>query len=97
MRFRKLRIAWSVMWGLACVWIVFAAWGAFLRHGDSFLFPPHVEQHTDWGKYLYLLPAFSFAAIVPWLPWPKRFTLCTLLIATTLVAVVLGLIVWVTN
>jgi hypothetical protein len=33
-------------------------------------------------------------AAVPWLPWwSKRFTLRTLLIATTLVAVVLGLIV----
>jgi hypothetical protein len=31
-------------------------------------------------------------AIGPWLPW--RFSLRTLLIATTLVAVVLGLIVW---
>jgi hypothetical protein len=29
-----------------------------------------------------------------WLPWSNRFTLRTLLIATTLVALVLGLIVW---
>ena len=33
--------------------------------------------------------------LLPWLPWmPGRFSLRTLLIATTLVAVVLGLIVW---
>jgi asparagine N-glycosylation enzyme membrane subunit Stt3 len=33
-------------------------------------------------------------AVLPWLPWIKwRFTLRTMLIATTLVAVVLGLIV----
>jgi hypothetical protein len=33
-------------------------------------------------------------AAVPWLRWSNRFTLRTLLIATTLVAVVLGLIAW---
>ena len=40
------------------------------------------------------LPALLFAAVaaIPWLRW--RFSLRTLLIATTLVAVVLGLIVW---
>jgi hypothetical protein len=32
------------------------------------------------------------AGIIPWLPW--RFSLRTLLIATTLVAVVLGIVVW---
>ncbi len=45
---------------------------------------------ADW------LPTLLFAtlAAVPWLPWSNRFSLRTLLIATTLVAVVLGLIVW---
>ena len=38
-----------------------------------------------------ILPAML--AVIPWV-WPKRFSLRTLLIATTLVAVVLGLIVW---
>jgi hypothetical protein len=33
-------------------------------------------------------------AALPWTRWSRRFTLRTLLIATTLVAVVLGLIVW---
>ncbi len=33
-------------------------------------------------------------AVVCWLPWSSRFSLRTLLIATTLVAVMLGLIVW---
>jgi hypothetical protein len=32
---------------------------------------------------------------MPWLPWPESYSLRTLLIATTLVAVVLGLAVWV--
>ena len=33
-------------------------------------------------------------ATAPWVRWSKRFRVRTLLIATTLVAVVLGLIVW---
>jgi hypothetical protein len=32
--------------------------------------------------------------VAPWIRWSNRFTLRTLLIATTLVALVLGLIVW---
>jgi len=39
-----------------------------------------------------LTVALSFASWLPW--WSKRFSLRTLLIATTLVAVVLGLVVW---
>jgi hypothetical protein len=42
-------------------------------------------------------PAIVFAATLaaaPWIRWSKRFSLRILLIATTLVAVVLGLIVW---
>ena len=45
--------------------------------------------------YWFLLVGSSLMAAVPWLPW--RFTLRTLLIATTLVAVVLGLIVYATR
>jgi hypothetical protein len=41
-----------------------------------------------------LLVLFSVFAAVPWIPWwSRRFSLRTLLIATTLVAVVLGIIV----
>ena len=44
----------------------------------------------------YWIPAIIFAAAPAplWIRWSKRFSLRTLLIATTLVAVVLGLIVW---
>ena len=44
----------------------------------------------------YWLPCLAAAtiALLPWLKWSKRFSLRTLLIATTLVAVALGLIVW---
>jgi hypothetical protein len=33
-------------------------------------------------------------AVVPWIRWSNRFSLRTLLIATTLIAVLLGIIVW---
>lgn len=41
-----------------------------------------------------LLPTVLLAAVSPWFPWSKRFSLRTLLVFTTMVAVVLGLIVW---
>jgi hypothetical protein len=52
-----------------------------------------VATAPDWFAIL-------FCAILggtTWIRWPKRFSLRTLLIATTLVAVVLGLIVWATR
>jgi hypothetical protein len=47
----------------------------------------------------YWFPVLMFAALAmfcaaPWLRWPKRFSLRTLLIATTLVAALLGAIVY---
>jgi hypothetical protein len=36
---------------------------------------------------------FGTLALVPWIRWPKRFSLRTLLITTTLVAVGLGIVV----
>ena len=61
----------------------------FLRtsRGDTAIFVPY------WG----LIVPFSVLATLPWLRQIKpRFSLRTLLIATTLVAVLLGLIVWLT-
>ena len=42
----------------------------------------------------FILLTMLAASSVPWIHWPKRFSLRTLLIATTLVAVLLGLIMW---
>jgi hypothetical protein len=50
-------------------------------------------QTTIRVPYIYILPVIGVATGIPWLPWSKRFSLRTLLIATTLVAVVLGLAV----
>jgi hypothetical protein len=54
----------------------------------------------DPYSYFVLLPhwcavaVFALAFVLPRISWSQRFSLRTLLIATTLIAVVLGLVVW---
>ena len=154
MRFRKLRIAWSVLWGLLAVlllvlwmrsyhygthyqhllstthWVtsdtrvgrVYISWragdpknlrqGLFVEEIDDetratlermhsqndtlgFAFHHHAFPAADVRAvtlpYWFLVLLTATLAPLPWLPW--KFSLCTLLIATTLVAVVLGLVV----
>jgi Na+/glutamate symporter len=143
MRYRKLRIAWSVACGvvamLLCVLWVRSYWWAdvvnidvptpfavqflsALGHSSAAIYES--EQGWDWvrvnaeldpamkdvaqqdcfgfkvrdGDWIILAPHWFLIllagsiAVIPWLLY--RFTLRTLLIATTLVAVVLGLIVY---
>jgi hypothetical protein len=141
MRFRKLRIAWSVFWGLASVLLIVlwvrSYWRIeYIRAGAP---PPCIEIKSAGGKFHFYRfssagkaffdfeslsyiegdPTFAtntwdsydswyivipdwFATVAatmlgttPWLRW--RFSLRTLLIATTLVAVVLGLAVYATH
>ena len=44
--------------------------------------------------YWFLVPLSGAIAAAPWIRWSNRFSLRALLIGTTLVAVVLGLVVW---
>ena len=148
MRFRKLRIAWSVGWSIAYLLLIvlwvrsFSRWDGIevpmVRmngisvssvHGvvilDTFSERYGKQRLTSWHVYSSKLtpdiaenfvgqPTFrislskfvseilfphwvcvSIAGVLAALPWlPRRFSLRTLLIATTLVAVVLGIIVW---
>ena len=82
MRFRKLRIAWSV----SLVLIVLLLPGTQPGWDGGHRPPWLIEHELEWA-----IPTLLLAAAA-WLP--LRFTLRTLLIATTLVAVVLGVIVW---
>jgi hypothetical protein len=141
MRIRKLRIAWSIVCGIACVLLI-ALWvrsywnvdsiitklglissveGSFVstslfhlsptdthawefdEHSYEITFPEStflgfhfVGDTLGWvalvPQWFVVLAAVTLAA-APWLRWSKRFSLRTLLIVTTLVAVVLGLIV----
>jgi hypothetical protein len=162
MRFRKLRIAWSVAWGMVAVllcvlwvrsyqiqddvWVEYSGPTAgqtgntFVHllslHGRLIAVPRHNFSTTPWrlghngvvhfsmdfqdnaGRspsllspqilrwsqysrtefhipYWCFIVTFGVVSVIPWvrrIGW--RFSLRTLLIATTLVAVVLGLIVW---
>lgn len=153
MRFRKLRIAWSVAWGvvavLLCLLWVRSYWRrdvlAYGLSSSTTLFSGTTEGRLclarveaanggDSNGFLYWnypstgVPAWEtshlrrfcgvrfkleptgtllldipqayvvFASIIlaaaPWLRWSKNFSLRALLIATTVVAVLLGIIVW---
>jgi hypothetical protein len=45
-------------------------------------------------SYAWVLLILGVAATSPWLPWSNRFSLRTLLVATTVLAVVLGMSAW---
>jgi hypothetical protein len=72
--------------------------------GSVLVYTPFValEACSIWGYFSGWVSLFSYLqmqvvfllAIVPLVSWSNRFSLRTLLIATTLVAVGLGLIVW---
>jgi hypothetical protein len=151
MRFRKLRIAWSVGCAIACVllivlWVRSYSWvdtvyvnigvkafkiesakgSLILIHNPNGPWGISSQTLDEWSSRRESLqmfmrsmyqkknapsPVATFAtlphwfpvllsavfAAVPWIRWSTRFTLRTLLIATTLVAMVLGLVVWAAN
>jgi hypothetical protein len=157
MKFRKLRIIWTVFCGIACVlllvlWVRSYWWIDYINAPGRFQitsvsqgrliitrYPPDYSipswylfssqstgdsEADDWVEtvnflgfglgmglygtgnlpeatsiafvhYWFVVMLFALLTACPWLPWwSKRFTLRTLLLATTLIAVVLGLIVW---
>jgi hypothetical protein len=144
MRFFKLRIAWSMCWGVFAVLLI-ALWVRSNRRIDQVIFPvtqstyiglgsvpnafmvglTNVRPPETWGSgpadewlsnlddedlpwsaarkfrtlegqgimmpYWFPVLISGTLVVIPWLPWSKRFGLRTLLIITTLVAVVLGI------
>jgi hypothetical protein len=134
MKFRKLRIAFSIVCAIACVLLI-ALWvhSSLSDHHDNMSwffegqrsYRPRVEQISS--GYVLMIPFWlpvlvtgalatalvpSFVLSLPsWLlalvnlartgfsriSVPRRFSLRTLLIATTLVAVVLGVVVYATR
>jgi hypothetical protein len=85
MRFRKLRIAWSVLCGLSCVPVSVLWLRSYWQRAEMY-----------WAVVFFASLSALFACI-PWLPWSNRFSLRTLLLATTLVAVTLGVIAYVAS
>jgi hypothetical protein len=149
MKFRKLRIVWSVGSGIACVllcmlWVRSYRWSDIIvsnrwdpvivvSHGHMFydadysypwsrdIQPPYMIRRSDYwyqiqniwnpdgsglniNKFRTRVSIWPFvlgtvaATIFPW-PWrlKLRFSLRTLLTAATIIAVVLGLIVYATR
>jgi hypothetical protein len=144
MKFRKLRIAWSVAWGLLAVLLITLCVRSYQWRHEVFGIPypagtlaivsmnGTLEFHTfppttndtfgdridsfdhEWHGYSNVPSTIGsngvrsspstriphgttiiICAVVGAVPWfPKRFSLRTLLIATTLLAVVLGVAVW---
>jgi hypothetical protein len=147
MNFRKLRIAWSVLWGLAAALLIVLWVRSYTIHDEAWWPRSNVGfvvasvsghillsseessyvseeisivhekidpettrrfkenvlgfvlEHFDNGISIaipFWLPLLTIIAttVAPWIRWSKQFTLRTLLIATTLVALVLGAIVY---
>jgi hypothetical protein len=121
MRYRKLRIAWSVFFGVGAVSLIVLwissngwndypiLWGFSIEQDKPFfvhLIPGgigasimqfHRGDEPDFSGIAatpyWLLASLSAAlSFIPWVRW--RFSIRTLLVAITLVAVVLGLVVW---
>jgi hypothetical protein len=133
MKFRKLRIAWSVLCGFACLllialWARSYWWADIVAHKNlgimsnrgMFYFgqddsaatagwfissEPSEPNDIGWnsdppGQFFVCAPHWLLAltsVAIGAASWIRRFSLRTLLIATTLVAVMLGLIVYVTR
>ena len=150
-RFRKLRIAWSVGWGIVAVlltvlWVrsysirdtafwprsnlgmeinsmkghvvLFIAFEPFIggeqfkiRHAKitpndesrikrgilGFSYYPQPQATNIHVHFWFLTLIVVASAATPWIRWSRQFTLRTLLIATALVAVVLGVAVYATR
>jgi hypothetical protein len=128
MRFRKLRIAWSVVWGIAAVLLVvlwvrsYVVYDRVVVHypgglewfiaysnkgvyivSTYGLLAPHANvqwwsfERNRWGTavclpYSLTILVMCVVSIAPWIH--DRFSLRTLLIATTVIAVGLGAIVY---
>ena len=64
--------------------------------GSDVFRPPHLFEFGEVGYLPHSFPVILAAlfAVIPWVPWSRRFSLRTLLIATTLLAMLLGAIVY---
>jgi hypothetical protein len=89
-------------WGLSVIpadtWLGILRYmsGEMSQDRDVFGFNLKMRAPLDWkvaSPHWFLVLLFAAFGAAPWIRWSKRFSLRTLLIATTLIAVVLGLIV----
>jgi hypothetical protein len=89
MRFRNLLVAWSALCFVAC-YLLSAFWAmSYLPGGRIQIGAKAWGLYRPYGCAIIVVAALG---IMPWTGW--RFNLRTLLIATTLLAVALGLAVY---
>ena len=67
MRFRKLRIAWSVVWGIACVLLI-ALWVRSYRWGD----PKVIDVSTDRWIHIISMHGRAFFAYINHSPFANK-------------------------
>jgi hypothetical protein len=118
MKYRKLRIAWSVGWGVLCLLLVvlwvrsygqmdsidsISATGQYsglVSHHGRITFVKGYNGANAFREFIFAVPhwfvslVFFVVAALPCIPWSNRFSLRTLLIGMTVVAVVLGSVIW---
>ena len=100
MRFRKLRIAFSTVCSIAQLamlvrWTLRPTKLDLQNLNPPYRFGTFAIETAPPSVAPFWLTIILFAALAaaPWIPWSRRFSLRTLLIAMTLVAVGLGLFV----
>src|SRR6476620_3902486 len=95
MRFRKLRIAWSLAWCIAAVILGATA----LYRQIMFERSPYVPYHaySDYREYGRWSLFVAGIALLTLLPMSHRFTTRDLLVAVILISIALGLVLWAWN
>ncbi len=90
---RYLRIAFSAVCGVVCVLLV-VLWWNILHIQKSILGFGIASEPQTWTlrvPYWFTIALLATCGCAPWIPY--RFSLRTLLIATTLLALTLGLVI----
>ena len=95
-KYRRPRIAFSAVCGILCLLLIVLSVQSYSQWGQ--LHNWNISKHpiivTIGASYFLAIGLTMMAAAVSWLPLSKRFSLRTLLIATTVVAALLGAVKW---
>jgi hypothetical protein len=84
MKYRKLRIAWSAVCGVLCLLLIISWEESYRVYGAGY--------GLHYKPYMFRVLLALAGTVVPWFPLLRwRFSLRTLLIGLTVMAVLLGL------
>jgi hypothetical protein len=97
MKYRNLRIAYSMAWFLiAAVLIAICFYRQYLFENYPHGLSPAMRRplYSDYFGYARMSCYAAGIGFLTLIRLPRRFTIRTLLVVTTLIAIALGLIVW---